>query len=183
MDSPITEYADVFRNTRVLLYVDADMLFVGPVDVTSAAGLIAVEHPGYVSAPTDTLPFERRRESAACVSSVTAGPYFCGGVQGGATETFLSAAASIDENILADEQSGVTAIWHDESHWNRYLIDHPPQLTLGAEYACPDYLASPSARILALSKNHDFFRGVNLRRRIAKRLREAVFALKSQLIR
>jgi hypothetical protein len=34
---------------------------------------------------------------------------------------------------------GIVARWHDESHWNRYLIDHPPSLVLSPSYCCyPD---------------------------------------------
>lgn len=36
----------------------------------------------------------------------------------------------IDEDAL----NGVTAVWHDESHWNRYLVNHPPTLSLTPSY-------------------------------------------------
>ena len=38
------------------------------------------------------------------------------------------------EQIDADSTRGITAVWHDESHWNRYLVDHPPTLELSPSY-------------------------------------------------
>ena len=42
--------------------------------------------------------------------------------------------AQIADNVLIDQEKGVTALWHDESHMNRYLIDNPPTLTLDPNY-------------------------------------------------
>lgn len=36
--------------------------------------------------------------------------------------------------IDEDAARGITAVWHDESHWNRYLIDREPSLILSPSY-------------------------------------------------
>ena len=59
-------------------------------------------------------------------------------------------AAQIDD----DASRGITAIWHDESHWNRYLIDHPPEVALPPTYCCPESWSMAGRKILALDKDH-----------------------------
>ncbi len=41
---------------------------------------------------------------------------------------------AIETNIDSDLNKGIIAVWHDESHLNRYFIDHPPTKIL-----CPSY--------------------------------------------
>lgn len=161
-----TQYAQQLSEVDVLLYTDADMLFVGDVDIRDAAGLIAVRHPGYVNTAPADLPYERRTTSTACVPPGQGVAYFCGGVQGGCTAAYLEAAAEIDSAIAADQSKGVTAVWHDESQWNRYLLDHPASTQLGAEYCTPDVNRGDSSRILALTKDHAYFRDYTRMKRV-----------------
>ena len=72
-------------------------------------------------------------------------------------------AEVIAERVNKDFEKGVIALWHDESHMNRYLIDNPPTLSLTPSYCFaeeqirnPDYPHTP--KIIALKKNHDELR-------------------------
>ena len=47
--------------------------------------------------------------------------YFIGACQGGRSIKFLLACELLYQNVLQDQQNGITAVWHDESHWNRFL--------------------------------------------------------------
>jgi hypothetical protein len=47
-------------------------------------------------------------------------------------------AQSIRKSIDTDIANGVVALWHDESHLNRYLYDHPPAKTLTPAFCWPD---------------------------------------------
>jgi len=58
------------------------------------------------------------------------------------------------ERIAHDEHRGITAIWHDESHWNRYLIDVPTDIELAPLYCSPESWNTPGRRLVALDKNH-----------------------------
>jgi hypothetical protein len=122
-----------------LFYIDVDMLFVAPVgDEIFSHGLTAVLHPGYVG--TCGTP-ERRRESAAFTPYNQA--YYCGGFQGGDTETYLRAMEYMASGIKFDEARGITAVWHDESHWNALLstIERPTKV-FGPEYCYPENAGS-----------------------------------------
>jgi hypothetical protein len=85
--------------------------------------LIAVIHPGYQNSPTSLLPFERRKHSTASVGSEFVNlRYFQGAIMGGSTSAFLKCSETISKQILEDENKGVIAIYHDESHWNSFLV-------------------------------------------------------------
>ena len=91
-------------------------------------------HPGFHDKPRGKLTYERRRESTAWIAPEEGARYYCGAFQGGRTERYLEAVGVMAAQIDTDTAKGITAVWHDESHWNRYLIDHPPTLELSPSY-------------------------------------------------
>lgn len=180
------EYAQQLSTVDVLLYTDADMLFIDDVEVRGVAGLIAVRHPGFASAPRSEWPYERRIASTAHVPAGRGTGYFCGGVQGGRTPMYLAAARAIDAAVAKDEASGITATWHDESHWNRYLVEHPAELQLDADYCTPDVQRRASSKILAITKDHAYFRELTILQRVqyfARRVRHSIVLRMRRLLR
>lgn len=118
-----------------LFYLDADLYIEKPIGEEIISDIVAVHHPGFFKKNNGT--FERRQASTAFVEPNINSPYFCGGVQGGRTECYLSACKQIKENINIDISKGVMAVWHDESHWNRFLLDNKPTLELDPRYCYP----------------------------------------------
>ena len=80
-------------------------------------------HPGFASADSKTFTLEKDPRSAAYIDMENDCPkqYFMGGCQGGRSIKFLLACELLYQNVLQDQQNGITAVWHDESHWNRFL--------------------------------------------------------------
>jgi hypothetical protein len=122
-----------------VLYMDVDMLACARVtgEELFSDGITAVIHPSY----PDT--FERRRRSTAYVEGSP--PYYQGCLQGGKAKAFLDMCEAIAMNVDIDKANGIVAVWHDESHLNRYLSEHPPARVLTPAYAYPDpkYLRFP----------------------------------------
>ena len=114
-----------------LYAVDADMLFVGPVGDEILSDLVGVRHSQlmFKRGFYDTNPL-----STACVNRNEGKFYFVGAFYGGKREEFFKLLDTITENITTDLARGVIARVHDESHLNRYFIDHEPNLVL-----CPSY--------------------------------------------
>lgn len=155
----IMDRSDCLASFDLLLYCDADMLFIGEVPFDLFGSVTAVLHPGYAASPRRALPYENRASSCASVLPHEGNRYFCGGVQGGAPAEYLAAAGAMLAAIERDRQCGIVAVWHDESHWNRYLIDHPPKTILPPLFCWPEErLPHGDAKILALLKDHHAIR-------------------------
>lgn len=175
----ITAYADELAKVGTLMYVDVDMEFVNSVCLPTP-GLIAVRHPGFVSASAESLPFERRQESTAYMPHGATGPYVAGGFQGGATARYLEAARELAAWAQADLNRGLIPVWHDESLWNRYVSTSDDVTLLDANYCWPEEKDNPHARLLALQKNHDDLRDVPIRDRLGRRISAAQRRLRAR---
>lgn len=151
---------ELYNDIDVLYYLDADMLVVDEVSddfLPINEDLIAVEHPAYRLYNLQT--FERRVESLAYVD-YNHYVYHCGGVQGGKKDAYLKVCETLSKNIETDLNNGIIAIWHDESHWNSYLIkNNNTYKSFNASYCYPENWQLPLKKIiLALNKNHDEIR-------------------------
>jgi hypothetical protein len=135
------EHAAVFERMDYLYYLDADMRAIDKVGPEILGDLVATVHPGFHDKPREKFTYERRQESTACIEPDDGIRYYCGAFQGGRTERYLEAVDMMAERIDMDTAKGITAVWHDESDWNRYLIEHPPTLEL-----CPSYCWYPDGR-------------------------------------
>jgi histo-blood group ABO system transferase len=143
--------APFLRTFDYLFYCDVDMLFVDKVgEEIFSDGITATLHPGFdggIGTP------ERRPNSTAYIPPTAKNKYFCGGFNGGESEAFLQMAETTTHNIDLDARNGVTAIWHDESHLNRYLYDNPPAKILTPSYCYPEGWEAPyTPKLMALSK-------------------------------
>jgi histo-blood group ABO system transferase len=117
-----------------VFYLDVDMLVNSSIKAEEicADGMTVVQHPGY---PTT---FERNPISTAFVKEDDAyHSYYQGCFVGGITDCFIRFCETITKNIDTDDSNGVMAIYHDESHLNRYMIDNPPAKVLSPSYCFP----------------------------------------------
>ena len=124
-----------------IYYIDVDMNVIAPVGEEINSDLVATLHPGFYKKAGAT--FENRSDSTAYVKPSPGDPYYAGGFQGGKPEAYLAAAKKIRDNINEDIKNGITAIWHDESHWNGFLHRNKPTLTLDPSYCYPEDVQPP----------------------------------------
>lgn len=130
------QQTDALLEFNQIFYCDADMLFVAPVGNEIYGPLVATLHPGFAERNRRGTP-EMRRESAAFCDQNDA--YYCGGFQGGHVGIYLRAATVMAERISYDYVKGITAIWHDESHWNWFLANIRQDFTkLSPSYCYPE---------------------------------------------
>ncbi|MBR3471034.1 MAG: globoside alpha-1,3-N-acetylgalactosaminyltransferase 1 [Prevotella sp.] len=112
-----------------LFFFNANMLFVAPVGeeiLPKDEKLAAVLHPGYYNKPAFLYPYERNKQSTAYIPPLSNDyHYYMGSLNGGKTADFLELARVCSENIHKDYDQGIVAIFHDESHLNRYFRAHP----------------------------------------------------------
>lgn len=139
-----------------IYYCDADMRFIDSVDKEIISDRVVTIHPGFLG---ERGTPEVREESLACVRPEEEMTYFAGGFNGGSSVEFLKMSTTLAERIQDDLSRNVIAIWHDESHFNRYMIDNKPTLILDPGYCYPEsWKLDYHKRLLALDKNHEEIR-------------------------
>lgn len=144
--------AECFVNMDYLFYCDADMKFCDTVGDEIFSNRVATQHPGYYA--TRGTP-ETNPASLACVLPFEQMQYFAGGFNGGTKTEYLKMAQKLSENIQIDYNKNIIAVWHDESHMNRYFIDNPPTKILDPGYCYGESLKPPFVpKLIALDKNH-----------------------------
>ncbi len=152
------DHRDAYQGFDYLYAIDADMLFVDTVGSEILGDLVGTQHPGYFNRRGT---YETDPRSTAYVAPHEGEYYFAGGFNGGSKDNFLHMASTITKRIHHDFNffPNKIAIWHDESHINRYFIDYKPTVVLSPSYCYPGGLSIPyHRRLVALDKNHAEFR-------------------------
>ena len=144
-------------------YLDADMRIDAPVGEEVLSDLVATQH-GYQSMhPKEQMSYDRNPECLAYVAPGDGVTYYAGGFNGGKTTKFMEMAEVIADRVNKDLEKDIIALWHDESHMNRYMIDNPPTLALNPEYCyAEEFIGTQypfqNPKIIALKKNHSELR-------------------------
>jgi histo-blood group ABO system transferase len=152
--------AESFDDCTHVFYSDVDMLFVDHVgEEILNIGLTCTLHPGFYKGGWGSQNVDKR--SNAYLPKQYWNNYCAGGFQGGAKDEFLSACQVLNIRISVDENNGVLAEWHDESHWNWYLKTHIVNiLMLSSAYCYPEaewftrLQHNFKPKLVALEKNH-----------------------------
>jgi len=145
-----------FTEQDYLFACDADMRFVGAIGDEVLGKRVATLHPGFVGKRGS---YETNPQSSAYIDNREGSYYFAGGFYGAERDSFLDILTTNIAHIEDDLKRGIIAVWHDESHWNRYCIDYPPTLILTPSYCYPEGWNLPyEKKLLALEKDHDAFR-------------------------
>ena len=156
----ISEHRHVYHDMDFLFQIDADMFFVSSVNSEALGSIVGTLHPGFYTKPRSSFTYDNNPKSTAYVNPNEGEYYFYGAVVGGCLSEVITMADIIVENILIDlHKYNYIALWHDESHLNRYFIDHPPTKVLSPEYCAPEDWNLPiKHRLLALKKNYTAIR-------------------------
>lgn len=150
----------------VVYYLDVDMKLVSTVDEsilpTPEKPLVATRHPGFANENFNGSPETDPESTAYVPEDDMVGIYVAGGFNGGITHYFREMAREIHENIRKDKAKDLIAVWHDESHLNRYFLSHQSEFAvLTPSYCFPENFhikLDYKPIIVALSKNHNQIR-------------------------
>jgi hypothetical protein len=121
-------------------YVDVDSTFTKEITSDIFGGIrtdciIGTLHPGFYNSIGTP---ERNHESTACIPYGSDNLYYCGGFFGADSASFIEMSKKISGNIDLDLDKNIIAIWHDESHLNKYFFETPPDIILGIGFTCPE---------------------------------------------
>ena len=146
------EIEDKVAEFDYCFFFNANMLFVDKVDseifpYENYKGIICVTHPrGYKYRNYPSLfTYERNKQSLAYVPKERKKyNYFMGGFNGGSIQEYYGLVKTCSKNIHADYSRGLIAVFHDESHLNKYCCDHSKLIyTLPVSYGFPENATFP----------------------------------------
>lgn len=134
---------EYYKDYDYVFHFNANMKFVAPIGTE----IIPKEENGYLcvcewlnhklKGEADKFPYERNPESSAYIPYGKGKHYFMSGVHGGRAKEYIAMCSELEENVRKDFANGIIAIWHDESHMNKYFLDKNPYI-IPPEYAYPE---------------------------------------------
>lgn len=98
--------------------------------------LTVCTHSGYYNKPVDEFPYDRNPQSTAYIPFGQGHHYAPGGFNGGRSSEFIRFCEVACNNVKEDWKHKVIALWHDESHLNKYILNKKP-LILPINYMYP----------------------------------------------
>ena len=166
-------------NAQILRPINADDIL-----PTTEEKLVAVLHPGYYNTKPKKYTYEsKQKRSTAYIQKGKGKHYFAGGLNGGTGKDYLQLISDLKTNIEEDLSKNIIAVWHDESHLNRYLLRRTPKI-LSPAYIYPEGWNLPFEPVILIRDKaklggHDFLRNVNSK----KSFRKKIAAFLKRLIR
>lgn len=138
-----------------LFCMDVDQIFTSNYGPETLGDLVAQLHSGYYLASREEFPYEDNPLSAAYISPSMGMFYYHGAVFGGKPGHLTNLTSSCLRNILKDKKNDLEAVWHDESHLNRYLtLEHLPSKVLSPEYCWDNRLWLRYHKLIWAKKNY-----------------------------
>ncbi|XP_063288857.1 histo-blood group ABO system transferase-like [Pelobates fuscus] len=145
-----------------LAVADIDSVFMDDVGVESLSDLFGTIHFGFFNASRQQFTYERRPESRAYIPLDEGDFYYAAGYFGGTTEEIYKLTNYCHDGIMADKKKNIEAIWHEESHLNKYFIYYKPTKLLSPEYLWSNYMDIPGflkrRRFSTVAKNYNEIR-------------------------
>lgn len=136
-----------------VFFFNANMQFmkeVGEEFLPVKEGLAAVVHPWAYNKLACLFPYDRNKKSTAYIKRMNKTyHYYMGSLNGGRTRDYLQLAETCSRNVHTDLENGYIALYHDESHLNKYLSEHEC-LSLSPSYAYPEGITIPFEPIIMI---------------------------------
>ena len=149
------------------VFIDADALVVDTINkeefFDETKPFFGVHHPCHFlqMPPHQKFPgaFETNPISKAFVEQGSDfSVYYQGCLWGGKVPEVLEMIKELSERVLIDISNDIIAVWHDESHLNKFFIDNKDLVNiLGSEYAYPEVFSDYcnfSPKIVHLAKDN-----------------------------
>lgn len=146
----ISKYVKDLSTYDYVLYIDSDMEFVNTLSDFNVDGkkYYAVCHPTVVKDPF-FWPVETNPESKAYIPKENVGVYVQGCMWGSVGSSIEYMVNTMKQNVETDLQNNIVAVWHDESHLNKFMIEHKTDtFVLSSSMAYPQNWKLPVNKIV-----------------------------------
>ncbi|XP_045435833.1 inactive N-acetyllactosaminide alpha-1,3-galactosyltransferase isoform X1 [Pipistrellus kuhlii] len=118
-----------------LFCMDVDQVFMGKYGLETLGESVAQLHSKWYNEHPINVPYERNNLSEAYIPIGKGDFYYHAAVFGGTPIQVLSIARECFKGIMNDKKNNIEAVWHDESHLNKYFFLHKPTKLLSPEYS------------------------------------------------
>lgn len=158
---------DIIQKNDWFVFIDADALVVDDIIedefFDKSKPFFGVHHPcHFLQMPPHNQYPGAFETNTASVSHITEDDdlsvYYQGCLWGGRVPDVIKMIQDLDDMVNKDLENDVIALWHDESHLNKFFIDNKNNVnTLGSEYAYPEVFSGYcefEPKIIHLAKNN-----------------------------
>uniref|UniRef100_A0A8C6TBX7 Alpha 1,3-galactosyltransferase 2 n=1 Tax=Neogobius melanostomus TaxID=47308 RepID=A0A8C6TBX7_9GOBI len=112
--------------------LDVDSVFEDRFGSEALGESVALMHSYFYKLPKEEFSYDRNPKSKAYME--TGDYYYHAAVFGGTWRNVKAVVDSCYNGIMGDKKNNVEALWHDESHLNKYFWLHKPSKVLSPEY-------------------------------------------------
>ncbi|XP_057235540.1 histo-blood group ABO system transferase 1-like isoform X2 [Malurus melanocephalus] len=135
-----------FQHEVDYLYsIDINSQLLAPIGVEIIDALVATISSWHLTPWYRHKSYERRPASRAAIPEGHGDFYYTASFYGGSVAELYKLTRACSEGLRADREKGIEARWHEESHLNRYLVQHKPTRLLSPEYYWDAELSAPRA--------------------------------------
>ncbi|XP_077941897.1 N-acetyllactosaminide alpha-1,3-galactosyltransferase [Gasterosteus aculeatus] len=148
--------SEIHHNCNYIFCFDVDQVFKGRFGSEALGDSVALLHAWYYKRPKQSFTYDRNPKSKAFME--TGDYYYHAAIFGGVLEHVKDLADYCFLNIMEDKLNNVEALWHDESHLNKYFWLHKPSRLISPEYCWDPVIAENQdinvTRLVWASKNY-----------------------------
>lgn len=152
--------SDIRHHCTHIFCFDVDQVFTGRFGSEVLGDSVALLHAYYYHLPKRLYTYDRNPKSQAYMESGDF--YYHAAVFGGTWMSVKALAETCYQSIMEDKMNNVEALWHDESHLNKYMWLHKPSRVLSPEYCWDRSIGYRSdiqvTRLLWAPKHYDTLR-------------------------
>ncbi|XP_067351722.1 N-acetyllactosaminide alpha-1,3-galactosyltransferase-like isoform X4 [Channa argus] len=123
---------EIRHQFKYVFCFDVDQEFKGRFGTEALGDSVALLHAHFYKLPKDMFTYDRNPKSKAFME--TGDYYYHAAIFGGSWDNVKKLADACYLSIMDDKINDVEALWHDESHLNKYFWLHKPSRLLSPEY-------------------------------------------------
>lgn len=127
-----TIQSDIRHHSNYVFCFDVDQEFRGRFGSEALGDIVALLHAHYYKLPKERFTYDKNPKSKAYME--TGDFYYHAALFGGLWENVKNLTDTCYLSIMEDKLNNVEALWHDESHLNKYFWLYKPSRLLSPEY-------------------------------------------------